>query len=105
MAHRGGWRRLGKRRFRYVDSRGRAISDEEALERIRGLAIPPAWSEVWISPSPGAKLQATGYDAAGRRQYLYHERFRESQEREKFDWLLRFATRHPPPGPQGPDDA
>jgi DNA topoisomerase-1 len=95
MARRGGWRRLGKRRFRYVDSRGRAISDEEALERIRALAIPPAWTDVWISPSPGAKLQATGYDAAGRRQYLYHERFRESQEREKFDRLLRFATRLP----------
>ena len=95
MARRGGWRRLGKRRFRYVDSRGRAITDEDTLERIRALAIPPAWSDVWISPSPGAKLQATGDDVAGRRQYLYHERFREAQEREKFDRLLRFATRLP----------
>jgi DNA topoisomerase-1 len=92
MARRGGWRRLGKRRFRYVDSRGRAITDEDALARVRGLAIPPAWTEVWISPNAGAKLQATGVDAAGRRQYLYHPSFRAAQEREKFDRLLRFAT-------------
>ena len=95
MARRGGWRRLGRRRFRYVDSRGRPITDEEALERIRGLAIPPAWTDVWISPNAGAKLQATGEDAAGRRQYLYHERFREAQEREKFERLLRFGARLP----------
>lgn len=91
MPRRGGWRRLGKRRFRYVDSHGRPI-EGEALERIRALAIPPAWTDVWISPNEGAKLQATGVDAAGRRQYLYHERFRAAQEREKFDRLLRFAS-------------
>lgn len=95
MARRGGWRRLGRRRFRYVDSRGRQITDEDALERIRSLAIPPAWTEVWISPNAGAKLQATGEDAAGRRQYLYHERFRAAQEREKFERLLTFGTRLP----------
>jgi DNA topoisomerase-1 len=94
MARRGGWRRLGKRRFRYVDSRGRPIT-EDALERVRGLAIPPAWTDVWISPNAGAKLQATGEDAAGRRQYLYHERFRATQEREKFERLLRFRARLP----------
>jgi DNA topoisomerase-1 len=92
MARRGGWRRLGKRRFRYVDSRGRAITDEDALARICGLAIPPAWTDVWISPNAGAKLQATGVDAAGRHQYLYHPAFRAAQEREKFGRLLRFAT-------------
>ncbi|HJS70623.1 MAG TPA: hypothetical protein VJ744_07415 [Gaiellaceae bacterium] len=95
MARRGGWRRLGKRRFRYVDSRGRPITDGDALERIRGLAIPPAWTDVWISPNAGAKLQATGQDAAGRRQYLYHERFRAAQEREKFERLLTFGARLP----------
>ena len=95
MARRGGWRRLGRRRFRYVDSRGRPIRDEDALERIRDLAIPPAWTDVWISPNAGAKLQATGEDAAGRRQYLYHERFRAAQEREKFERLLRFGARLP----------
>jgi DNA topoisomerase-1 len=91
MARRGGWRRLGRRRFRYVDSRGRAIEGEERLERIRALAIPPAWSDVWISPSPSADLQATGLDAAGRRQYLYSERHQAARQREKFDRLLHFA--------------
>ena len=95
MARRGGWRRLGRRRFRYVDSRGRQVTDEDALERIRGLAIPPAWTDVWISPNAGARLQATGTDAAGRRQYLYHERYRAAQEREKFERLLRFGARLP----------
>jgi len=95
MARRGGWRRLGARRFRYVDSRERPIVDEEALERIRGLAIPPAWTDVWISPNAGAKLQATGVDAAGRRQYLYHPRYRAVREREKFERLLHFAARLP----------
>ena len=66
MARRGGWRRLGRRRFRYVDAHGREIEDEEQLDRIRALAIPPAWREVWISPSPRARLQATGVDSAGR---------------------------------------
>ena len=80
MARRGGWRRLGSRgRFRYVDSRGRPIRDEAALERIDALRIPPAWRDVWISPRPGAKLQATGVDRAGRRQYLYHPEFRAQQ--------------------------
>jgi DNA topoisomerase-1 len=75
-----------------VDARGNPIEDEDELERIRGLAIPPAWTEVWISPNAGAKLQATGVDAAGRRQYLYHADFRASQERAKFERLLHFAA-------------
>ena len=95
MARRGGWRRLGRRRFRYVDSRGRPIEDEASLERIRALAIPPAWTDVWISPSPGAGLQATGVDTAGRTQYLYSERRRAARERAKFDRLLHFAQRLP----------
>jgi DNA topoisomerase-1 len=95
MPRRGGWRRLGKQRFRYVDARGRPIEDEAALERIRSLVIPPAWQDVWISPNPGAKLQATGVDAAGRRQYLYHPDFRAAREREKFERLLHFAKSLP----------
>lgn len=95
MPRRGGWRRLGSRRFRYVDSRGRPIEDEERLARIRALAIPPAWRDVWISPNPGADLQATGFDSAGRRQYLYSARHQAAREREKFDRLLHFAGRLP----------
>src|SRR6188472_488235 len=93
MARRGGWRRLGKRRFRYEDARGRPITNEAALARIDELRIPPAWTDVWISPRVGAKLQATGVDKAGRRQYLYHPDFRARQEQAKFDKLVRFAER------------
>jgi DNA topoisomerase-1 len=95
MAVRGGWRREGRRRFRYVDARGKRIADPAKVERIEALAIPPAWSDVRISPRPGAKLQATGVDAAGRRQYLYHPEFRAQQEQAKYDNLIRFAERLP----------
>ena len=97
MARKGGWRRRGSQRrgFRYVDSRGRAITDEAALERIESLSIPPAWKDVWISPRAGAKLQATGADKAGRRQYLYHPEYRARQEQAKYDKLVRFAERLP----------
>src|SRR3954451_9733953 len=96
MPQRIGWRREGsKRHFRYVDAEGRRITNEEKLERIRSLAIPPAWKDVWISPSPRTKLQATGIDAAGRKQYLYHPAFRAKQEQAKYDKLIRFAERLP----------
>jgi DNA topoisomerase I len=96
MSRRGGWRRVGSRgRFRYEDSRGKRITDPEKLERIESLVIPPAWKDVWISPRPSAKLQATGVDTAGRRQYLYHPKYREQQEQAKFDKLVRFAERLP----------
>ena len=95
MTRRGGWRRLGARRFRYEDSRGRAVTNKDALARIESLAIPPAWKDVWISPRAGAKLQATGVDKAGRRQYLYHPEFRARQEQAKFDSLVLFAERLP----------
>ena len=78
-----------------MDSRGRAITDEAALERIESLSIPPAWKDVWISPRAGAKLQATGADKAGRRQYLYHPEYRAHQEQAKYDKLVRFAERLP----------
>jgi DNA topoisomerase-1 len=96
MPRKGGWRREGSRgRFRYIDARGDRITDEEKLERIDSLVIPPAWKEVWISPNPAAKVQATGVDAAGRKQYIYHPDFRAQRAQEKFDRLIRFAERLP----------
>jgi DNA topoisomerase-1 len=92
MARRGGWRRRGRKgQFHYLDARGKRITDPEKIGRIEELVIPPAWRDVWISPRPRAKLQATGIDRAGRRQYLYHPEYRAQQEREKFAKLVRFA--------------
>ena len=96
MTRKGGWTRAGSRgRFRYLDSGGRRIADPEKLERIEALAIPPAWKEVRISPRATAKLQATGIDAAGRRQYRYHDDYRAAQEQAKFDKLVQFAEALP----------
>ncbi len=96
MPRTGGWRREGSRgRFRYFDARGKRITDTDKIERIKALVIPPAWKDVWISPRPGAKLQATGVDAAGRKQYLYHATFRAQQDQAKFDRLILFAERLP----------
>jgi len=96
MPRRSGWRREGsKKHFRYVDADGRRITDETKLERIRALAIPPAWKDVWISPSARSKLQATGVDIAGRKQYLYHPDYRAQQEQAKYDKLIRFAEKLP----------
>ena len=91
-----GWQRRGSRgRFHYVDANGAKLTDEAQLERIRALAIPPAWRDVWVARSARAKLQATGYDAAGRKQYLYHADFRARQEQAKYDKLILFAERLP----------
>jgi DNA topoisomerase-1 len=95
MARRGGWRRRGTKRFRYVDARDRPITDERHLRRIEELVIPPAWRDVWISPNPVARLQATGVDRAGRRQYLYHPAYRAAQEERKYDRLVLFGERLP----------
>jgi DNA topoisomerase-1 len=84
-----------KGRFRYVDARGKPITDEARIARIESLVIPPAWRDVRISPRPAAKLQATGLDSAGRRQYLYHPEFRAAQDQAKYDKLIRFAERLP----------
>jgi DNA topoisomerase I len=91
-----GWTRKGRKgAFRYYDQRGRQIRDPAKIERIEKLAIPPAWRDVWIAPGPRAKLQATGYDKAGRKQYLYHPDFRAAQEQSKYDKLIRFAEQLP----------
>ena len=72
-----------------------ASSDQEVLERIRALGIPPAWNDVWICPHPNGHLQATGIDAAGRKQYRYHEAWRTRRDAEKFDDMTRFARALP----------
>ena len=91
-----GIRRRGRGRgFSYHEEDGELISDEQTLERVRALAVPPAWTDVWICPDPRGHLQATGYDAAGRKQYLYHEDWRAHRDREKFDEMLDFARRLP----------
>jgi DNA topoisomerase-1 len=69
--------------------------DPAKLARIESLVLPPAWKDVWISPNPDAKLQATGVDAAGRRQYLYHPDFRAAQEEAKYEKLIRFGEQLP----------
>jgi len=83
-------RRSGKG-FVYLDDAGARITDPETLARIRALAIPPAWTGVWISPDPLGHLQALGTDAAGRRQYLYHDQWRARRDQLKFDRMLQFA--------------
>lgn len=81
--------------FSYLDERGRPIRDAEIIDRIRALAIPPAWQDVWICATANGHLQAVGTDDAGRRQYLYHPAWREHRDREKYDEMLRFAEALP----------
>jgi len=91
-----GIRRVRRGRgFSYEDGSGEKIADEETLERIRQLAIPPAWKEVWICPDPFGHIQATGYDEAGRKQYLYHERWQQRQAERKFELVREFALQLP----------
>jgi len=88
--------RVGRKgSFRYLDGRGNAIRDPATIERFERLAIPPAWKDVWIAARPRAKLQATGFDKAGRKQYIYHPAFRAEQDRAKFERLVRFGERLP----------
>ncbi|QJR15462.1 DNA topoisomerase IB [Usitatibacter palustris] len=82
-------------RFAYRDSRGRAVRDAEAILRIRSLAIPPAWTDVWISPDERGHLQATGRDARGRKQYRYHPHYRAEREAGKFSHLREFGEALP----------
>jgi DNA topoisomerase I len=88
-------RKRSGRGFRYVDAEGAAITDPELLDRIRLLAIPPAWREVWICADPRGHLQSLGKDARGRTQYLYHPDFRAVRDRAKFDHMLDFARTLP----------
>jgi DNA topoisomerase-1 len=88
-------RRRRGRGFSYEDAAGVRIEDEETLARIRQLAIPPAWEEVWICPEPLGHIQATGVDAAGRKQYRYHERWEQRAAERKFEQTREFARTLP----------
>ncbi len=88
-------RRRRGRGFEYVDADGTRVEDSEVLQRINELVIPPAWQEVWICPYPGGHIQATGIDARGRKQYLYHPKWRQRRDQEKFDDMIRFAKSLP----------
>ena len=83
------------RSFRYVGPNGRPITDRRILDRIRGLVIPPAWTDVWICSDPNGHLQVTGHDAKGRKQYRYHPRWREVRDENKYDRLISFAQALP----------
>lgn len=84
-------RRRRGRGWSYHDHRGRVVREARLRERFAALVIPPAWREVWICRSSRGHLQASGIDAAGRRQYLYHPAWREDRERDKYERILRFA--------------
>ncbi|PYJ90674.1 MAG: DNA topoisomerase I [Verrucomicrobia bacterium] len=88
-------RRANNGEFEYLDTEGKTIGDEQRLLRIKRLAIPPAWTDVWICPSPSGHIQATGRDARGRKQYRYHDRWRELRDENKFDRLAAFAKALP----------
>jgi DNA topoisomerase-1 len=83
-------RRCGKG-FMYLDEDGERLTDAEVIARITSLVIPPAWRDVWVSPDPFGHIQATGFDEAGRKQYLYHPRWRARRDQEKFEDMVRFA--------------
>src|SRR4029077_8177602 len=88
-------RKANGEHFKYLDTHGKLIRDDERLLRIKRLAIPPAWTDVWICPSPSGHIQATGRDARRRKQYRYHERWREQRDENKFDRLAEFARALP----------
>ncbi len=88
-------RRRAGRGFAYYDDDDGALIKDDRLDRIRGLAIPPAWKDVWICPWPNGHIQATGVDAAGRRQYRYHDQWRARRDAEKHQRVLEIAHQLP----------
>ncbi|MCG8920322.1 DNA topoisomerase IB [Actinokineospora sp. PR83] len=91
-----GVRRVRRGRgFAYVDDSGDRVDDPAVLDRVRELVIPPAWRDVWICPHPNGHIQAVGTDDAGRRQYLYHERWRSQRDEQKHERVLALARRLP----------
>jgi len=92
---RGIRRRRRGRGFSYLDADDKPVTDRDAVERIRALAIPPAWEEVWICQHPNGHIQATGIDAAGRKQYRYHDLWRTRRDAEKFESMVSFAEALP----------
>jgi len=83
------------RGFKYIRPSGGPLTDARAIARIRSLAVPPAWTDVWICPDPRGHIQATGRDAKGRKQYRYHRRWRETRDETKYDRLLEFGRALP----------
>jgi len=81
--------------FDWLDADGEPIRDEQRLLRIKRLAIPPAWTEVWVSPLANGHIQATGRDARGRKQYVYHDRWREVRDENKYDRIISFGKTLP----------
>ena len=92
---RGIRREKGSLGFRYIGADGKVIRKASTLKRIRALVIPPAWTDVWICADPRGHVQATGRDARGRKQYRYHQRWRESRDETKFDRIQAFAAALP----------
>ncbi len=88
-------RRRRGRGFEYVDVNGNRVTDADVLARIRDLVIPPAWENVWICPHPFGHIQAVGVDAKGRRQYRYHDAWRQRRDAEKFEHMVEFALTLP----------
>ena len=88
-------RRRAGRGFTFVDARGRVVKDPRTLERIRALAIPPAWRDVWVCPDPNGHLQATGRDARNRKQYRYHPRWSAMRDEVKYGRLIAFGKALP----------
>jgi DNA topoisomerase I len=81
--------------FRYLDAKGAPVDDEATLKRIKSLAIPPAWTDVWICPQANGHLQATGRDARGRKQYRYHPKWREVRDEVKYERMINFGKALP----------
>jgi len=88
-------RKVNGEGFHWFDVDGQQIRDEQRLLRLKRLAIPPAWTDVWICPAPNGHVQATGRDARRRKQYLYHERWREVRDENKYDRIINFAKALP----------
>ena len=88
-------RKLNGGHFEFFDPHGKRISDEDEIARIRALAVPPAYDDVWICPLPNGHLQATGRDARGRKQYRYHKRWREVRDETKYERMIDFAKALP----------
>ena len=88
-------RRKSGKGFTYIRADGSKLSEAAVLRRIKALAIPPAWADVWICPTPDGHIQATGRDAKGRKQYRYHPRFREVRESTKYEHVVEFADALP----------
>ena len=84
-------RKSSGKKFRYFDPRGKPLRNPDVLSRIKSLAVPPAWTNVWICPSTNGHLQATGRDAKGRKQHRYHARWREVRDQTKYDRMIAFG--------------